>query len=176
LNFKKIRRSKRGQDGGGSVAAIIALVVVVVFTFAFVLVNSWGQTLIDEFQTEFTSANGYSNESIAVITNADNTYSGVVDSIGMFIVVGLWILVFGLAYNSGQSPILGFLAVIIVMIVGLVGMILGNSWDEYVADPDMSHLPTDYPMMNFVLSNYLPWVLVIGFTMILGFFLGARNT
>lgn len=170
---KKIRRARKGQ---GAATAIITLVLVVAFVFAFIMVNSFGTTLIDEFTTEFTTANGYSNESIAVIDNAGTWYPGVVDSISMFILVGLWILVFVLAYNANQSPLVGFLAIIIVVIIGLVGMILGNSWEEMTDDADFSRNATDYPMTNFVLSNYLPWVIVIGFTMVLGFFLGARNS
>lgn len=176
MNFNNMIFGKKGQEGVNPVAAIITMTLLVVFVFGFIMINSWGSTIVDEFSTEFTINNGYSNESIAVIDNAETTYPGMVDSIGMFVIVGLWILVFVLAYNANAHPMLGFLSVILVIILALVGMILSNSWEEMTDDPDFSSNATTYPMMNFVLSNYLPWVLVIGFTMILGFFLGARNS
>jgi len=169
LNYKKI---KKGQ---GAVGAIITFVLVVVFIFGFIMINNFGQTVIDEFVPEFTEANGYSNESIAPITNVDNNYGGLVDGIGMFILIGLWILIFILAYNSSQSPFVGFLAIILVVIIALVGMIFSNTWEDMTSDSDFGNASTNFPMLNFVLTNYLLWVIVIGFTMVIGFFMGSQG-
>ena len=165
LNYKK------AQAGG-----ILTLVLLVVFVFGFIMINSWGDTIVDEFAVEFTEANGYTNESIAVINQADTTYPSVVDSIGMLAIIGLWILVFVLAYNSNSHPALAFLSIIIVVILALVGMMLSNTWTDMTDDTDFSSKATAYPMLNFVMTNYLVWVLAFGFTMVLGFFLGARNS
>lgn len=164
LNFKKAQAS-----------GILTFVLLVVFVFGFIMINSWGDTIVDEFTGEFTEANGYSNESIAAITTADTGYSPVIDSIGMLVIIALWILVFVLAYNSSSHPALAFLSIIIVVILAFVGMMLANTWTDMTDDSDFSSKATSYPMLNFVMTNFLVWVLAFGFTMILGFFLGARN-
>lgn len=125
--------------------------------------------------TEITTDNGYTNESVAAMTTTTNNYSNVFDGIGMLIFVGLWILSMIFAYNGSNHPFLAFLAIFIVVIVAVVGMILSNTWEDISTDADISDSANGFPMVSFVLTNYLTFVIVVGLTMVLSLFLGARQ-
>lgn len=168
-----ISDSKTGQ---ASVSPIITFVLLVVFLFGFLMINVWGGTIVDEFVPEITTAKGYTNESVDLITQADSNYDSLFDSIGVFVLIGLWILTFVLAYNSSNSPMLGVLAIILVVIVSLVGMILSNAWDDISSESDLSTAAGNMPMLDYILDNFLLFIIVIGMTLVLGFFLGASNT
>jgi len=163
------------SSGQGAGSAIVAFVLLVVFLFAFVMVNMWGDTLLDEFTTEFSNEN-YTAEAQTALAVTSNTYGGGIDSIGMLVLVGLWILSLVLAYNSSSHPMLGVLTVILVGIIGLVGMLLSNSWDEISTDADFSSAASSFPMLDWVLDHYLVFVLVIGFTVAIAFFMGASQS
>ena len=130
---------------------------------------------MDEMGVEITTSNGYTNESVAAMTSTSNNYTSVMDGIGMLIFIGLWLLSLIFAYNGSNNPFLAFLAIIIVVIVGLVGMILSNTWEDISTDPDINGSASGFTLVGFVLTNYLTFVIVMGLTMVLSMFLGARQ-
>lgn len=151
------------------------LVLLVAFVFAFTMVNMWGTEILSTFTTEFATEN-YTSEAQTALAVTSNTYSGGVDSIGMVAIIGLWILAMILAYNASSHPMLGFFAILLVGIIGLVGMLLSNSWYEISTDPDFSSVSGNFTMLDWVLDHYLLFVIVIGFTVAMSFFAGASRT
>lgn len=164
--------SKKAQAAQG----IMILVLVVVFIFAFIMVNMWGSTVMDVFTDEITEENGYTNESVTAVTGMTDAYPDTLDGIGVFILGGLWILVLIMGYNAHSHPLVGFLAIIIVIIIGLAGMIISNTWDEMNDDSEISSITVNYPMMSFVMNNYLLVVLVVGFSMVAAMFIGSSQS
>ena len=156
-------------------AAILAFVLVVVFVFAFININIWGEELINEMTGEITTANGYTNESVAVITSADNNYSSLMDGVAIFAFLGFWLLAVILAYNSASHPFIGVLAVLLVIVVAVVGMMLSNTWSDISTDSDVSTIAAGFPMSGFILDNYLLYVLAVGVSVVLAFFWGANS-
>lgn len=162
-------------DSKGQAEGIVMLVLLVVFVFAFVMINMWGTELLDTFTAEFAAEN-YTAEAQTALAVTNNTYSGGVDSIGMLAIIGLWLLAMVLGYNASSHPMLGFLALVLVGVIGLVGMLLSNSWYDISTDSDFSSVSGNFTMLDWVLDHYLIFVLVIGFSVALSFFAGASNS
>ena len=155
---------------------IVMFVLAVVFIFVFIMVNMWGSEIMGVFNEEITSANGYTNESVTAVAGMTAAYPATLDSIGGLVLVGLWILIMILGYNAHKHPLIGALAIFLVGFVAIVGMMISNVWSEMNADAEISTVTANYPMMSFVINNYLITVLVIGFSMVLAMFLGSSQS
>lgn len=83
------------------------------------------------------------------------------------ILAGVWLLCLGLAYNSQGSPLLLVIALFVIAALALVGMILSNSWSEFVGAGGFSDVVDSYPITNFILTHYLIFVLVMGFSTVI---------
>lgn len=168
--------SKKGQNGGGVLGAFLMMVLVVVIIYGIAQVNIFGGEIVDEIALEINVGNNYTAESIAPITSMQNNYNPLMDGIVGLALIGLWILGMAMAYNASTHPYLGVLALLLVVILGLVGMILSNTWEDVAHDTDLANQTSNQPLTDFILTNYLLFVIIIGGTISLAFFLGASNS
>ena len=149
LGFK----AKKGQ-----VALWIVLVgMVLVLTFAFV--NLFVYKTFNEINTDFQADATFNNESKAVMQDMNDRYPATFDALTLVIVVGFFLFSLVAGYFSNSHPALIPVFFIIAVVLGLVSMILSNTWSEVVSDPELAVTLTSFPITNWVLSNYL---LVIG--------------
>jgi hypothetical protein len=100
------------------------------------------------------------------MASTTGSLGSVNDSGIAIILVGAWLLCLGLAYNSGGSPLLLVVSLFIVVLLGFVGMLLSNAWAEVSTDSGLSGVVDSLPITNFILSNFLVFVLVIGFSVV----------
>jgi multidrug efflux pump subunit AcrB len=89
---------------------------------------------------------------------------GTFDAMVMLVLVGTWLLCLGLAYNSGSSPLLLVVALFIIVALAFAGMMLSNAWSAVADSVGLESGLAGMPMTNYVLSNFLVYILVVGFT------------
>jgi hypothetical protein len=95
--------------------------------------------------------------------------SGFFDSAVVIVFVGVWLLCLGLAYNSGSSPMLMVVAILVIVALGFTSMILSNTWDDLAGDESFSATRDTLPMTGFLLDHYLLVCLTMGFsTLVIG--------
>jgi hypothetical protein len=104
------------------------------------------------------------NTSKVHMQNQSNATGSVFDSSVMIVLVGTWLLCLGLAYNSGSSPLLLVVALFIIVALAFAGMILSNAWDAVSESVGLEAGLSGMPMTNYVLSNFLIYILVVGFS------------
>lgn len=81
-------------------------------------------------------------------------------------ILGLLILIYFLEGN----PALLFGIILVVMILAAFAGYLANAWAEMSSDATISATVSHFPIMNYIISNYLTFTLVTGFLMIIVFF------
>jgi len=107
------------------------------------------------------------NTSKVQMQNQTDATGSVFDAGIMIVLVIMWLLCLGLAYNSGSSPLLFVVAIFIIVALSFAGMMLSNTWDAVSSSDGFEDALSDMPMTNYVLQYYLVYVLIVGFTTLL---------
>lgn len=77
----------------------------------------------------------------------------------------------GLAFFLPTNPVVVFATMIVVVIGGALSGYLANSWIDVTSGVDpFSASITSFPIMNFIISNYLHFVVVVGFLVLIVFY------
>jgi hypothetical protein len=151
--------SKRGQ--------YVQLAFLVVILFAIGIIYLALQMATEDINTSLQGEADFGAEAQAAMQSQTDSTGSVFDSSIAIVLVGVWLLCMGLAYNSQGSPLLLVVALFIIVALGFVGMILSNSWEEFSESGGFTDVADSYPITNFVLTNYLIFVIVLGFTTLL---------
>lgn len=148
--------SKRGQW----VQLTLLIVVLFALGITFLFLGMVTEDINGEIQDEVSMSN---QSKLMMQTQADSQGS-VFDTSIVIVLAGLWLLCLALAYTAQGNPLLLVVAMFIIVALGVVGMILSNAWEEFRASDGFSSVAGDYGITNFILSNYLVFVVVMGFT------------
>lgn len=152
--------SSRGQGSFQFLQVLVGIVIILVLGVVYVAIQMANSTLNDAIQSD----TDLSNISKVVAQDNADAYPSVFDGGVAFVMVALFIVVLALAYNANTNPLLAVVAIVIIAALGFVGMLLSNTWDSFNADADLSTFASDFPMTNFILSNYLTVILVMSFS------------
>jgi hypothetical protein len=140
----------------------LALTIVVLFVFVIIAVFVYqaSSQINDAIQVD----DSMSVESKETLDSINTSYPSVFDGIGMFVFVGLWIFSLVLAYYSSSNTVMIFISLFVIAALAIVGMVLNNVWVSVYDDADTGSFAASFPMMNFIFSNYLLVVIVMGVT------------
>ena len=130
--------------------------------FAMSLYIAWS-----EIDTAFTSA-GIDDE--GVVSEMFTAYQDYIDPLFLSIAIALWIGSLFLAYFISSHPIMFWAYWMVCMVGGITGVYLANAWIDLVASAPFNVLIADFAIMNYILSHYLIFLLVYGFSLLLVFF------
>jgi len=84
--------------------------------------------------------------------------------------IGLVIAILLLSWVVASNPGLFFLfMVVVVLIAGFAGY-LANAFSEIILDPVIGAAATEFPITSFILTNYMVFVVVMIFLMLIVFF------
>ena len=150
---------KKGQWVPLTFVIVILLVLGILYVFL--------QSVTEDLNTDLQADPDFGVEAKASMASTSAAQGSVFDSGVAIVLVGAWLLCLGLGYNSQGSPLLLVVALFIIVALGFVGMILSNAWGEFSESEGLSGVVDSYPITNFVLSHYLVFVVVIGFTTLL---------
>jgi hypothetical protein len=142
----------------------LQLTLVIVILFGLGIAYLFLGTITEDLNTTIQAETGMSAQSKLVMQTHADSQGSVFDSSIAVVLAGVWLLCLALAYNAQGNPLLLVVALFIIVALGVVGMFLSNAWDEFSTDPGFSSAAGDYLITGFVLSNYLVFVLVMGFS------------
>lgn len=82
------------------------------------------------------------------------------DGIFLFLFVGLLIASIIGAYYSFYNPLFFVLAVFFLVVICVVALVFGNSYEQLLLQPELSSLSSDFPIIHFFMSNVLLFAIV----------------
>jgi hypothetical protein len=97
-----------------------------------------------------------------VTNDLNDRYPAVWDSLFVFIFVLLWITVLISSFFIESNPAFFIVSLIILVIVLILAIFLGNSYEMIMQDATMSGISAQFPMTNFILSHILIFTLAVG--------------
>ena len=140
----------------------VILGIVILFSVSII----WALTFLTQatINTEVQADTTMTNQSKAVLQEQTNAYPDTFDSAIGFVSVAIWIIVLGLAYKAPSNPIFIIAAILVIACIGFVGMILANTWESIDSDSELGVYTNEFPIADFILSNFLIYILVISFS------------
>ena len=153
---------------------VVGMVLILVIIFVTGITAVFMNNIVEEVNIEIQSDDSFNNESKTLISEHEERYSGTTDSIIVFILLGLWLLVIVLSFTGSEHPLMYILLVIILIVIAIVGGVLSNSWDDLLQEPEFDDADSEFPMTNFILSNFLLVIVIIGFSCLLVIFVKNR--
>jgi ABC-type multidrug transport system fused ATPase/permease subunit len=169
MNRKRVSicDSKKGQG-------IMELIIATVVIFAFVMITLMGNRVLKDFNDDYQNDTSATNESKAVLSNLDSRYPATFDALVPFIYAILLIICVVAGWLSNTNPIVFIFLVIIIIFLMIVGGILSNAWEDFKADDSISDLTPSYPMTDYIMTHYLLFIGIMGFSMLTSILLKNR--
>lgn len=130
--------------------------------FLFALFIAW-----DAVNTSFQGA-GIDTE--GVFSSMFVAYQEYVDPLFLTVFIAVWVGALILAYFVSTHPILFWAFWMITMVGGVVAGYLSNAWIDVMAASPFDVIVTYFPITDYILSHFLHFIIIIGFSMILVFF------
>lgn len=161
--------SRLGKKG----SSIVDLLVILAIFLGFAMVTVVGYKVFDDFNTEIQADDDFSNESKQVLTDNIDRYPSLFDGLFIFIFVLLFASILLSSYFLDTNPIYFIITVILLIFACIVGVMLSNVYDEFMADLTFSSYSATFPMTAWVMNNLLIVTLVIGFSVVVVLF--AKN-
>ena len=153
----------KNKKGFGIVYGMILLIVVL---FIFSIVNSFTFNFFDDIKPELDSDINMT-EAQAVLDSSYNTYPSLFDSLILFVLVGIWGLGLVTSFVSDEHPAIFMFMMVAVIFTIIAGMFLGNSYEEIMQDSDLTDMPANFPITNYLLTNMMPIGVGIAITMLI---------
>lgn len=160
------------MNNKGNMVIGIVLLIVVVFTAG--LTGLFMNNIVDEINTEIQTDNSFNNESKQIMSGVEETYNPTVDYIIGLILVLSWLFILVLAWNGNEHPMLYILLIVILIILAIVGAVLSNAWEDVTTEDEFSSAPANFPITNYLLTNFLVVIVLIGFSAFIIMFIKRR--
>jgi len=149
--------SKRGLAVMESIFVFIMLFVFVFITiFGYKILSDMEPTILEDIQD---------NASLGVYNEVYDRYPNTFDALFMLLFVGCWVFLLVAAYMANDHPILFGISLFIMVFIIIAVMILGNFYEDFFTDSEVSPMAEAFPMMNWIFTHLLTIVLGVMFSM-----------
>jgi len=103
--------------------------------------------------------------------NSFNTdFPSIFDWVFMTVFIGLIIGGILLAYVVPSNPLIFVIMILFTIIVGGLGGYISNAWDESTDEGLLQNSASNFPMMDFVLNNFLTVMIIVFVLMTIVFY------
>ena len=152
-----------GKKANAVADGITILIILLCFGFLMIL----GYHLLDTTSTEVNSDADMSNMSKQIMTEQSTRYPKYMDAAFMFALVGLWIAALVTAFMIDSHPVFFVISLVLLIAVFVMVAYLGNSYEELMADEPFDSLTPKFPMMHWVMTHMLIFIVVITLSVML---------
>lgn len=164
-------KKKKGYSGFKKKGNVISdSIMVMVVLLIFILSIFFGKFLLNEWNDDVQADDDMNNLSKEIVSTQNARYSGFFDGLFMMFFILIWALVLVASFKIETHPIFFIFTVILLIIVFMVAAELGNFYEEITAEDDISTVVAGFPMANYIMSNMLMVIIVIGFSIVLVLF------
>lgn len=153
-------RGRKGQIQDLVLIPVIIFVLAIVLFFALKVVKNVGAT--DAIESSATAS--------GILSNQEHMLKGY-DSMNVFFVVVLFLIMAGLAYFVRSSPIGIAILIFLGLSILVVSAILSNSYNTIATSDAIIEEANEFGKTNSIFEN-LPIILTVGFFVLLIFLFG----
>jgi len=173
--YLKKLKSKKGSifDVLGLILLIPFIVFVIVIMFMAYSNTSSG---LEDFQASQSDLTGI-NESVETFTDNTAKFPSFWDFIFVFLIFGIWLIIFISAFILGNNPVFLVIYGIISFALIIISIVLEVALNEFVQNVLIAAYTVSFPMMIHIISNFLIYALffIFSIAVALYFKLGASQ-
>lgn len=163
-------RKKGSRLGLSKKGMIVEFMFAVVFVIVFALVSIFSFIAYKGINEDLQADPDFLNESKTAAQEFETGFTGWFDYAVMCVLIGLWFVGLAAAYLYEGHPVLSIVFFIIVVLVMIVGGIISNMWEDIKTESaEVTAVTNSLPLSDYVFTNYLVIVGIMGFSMILVF-------
>lgn len=166
----KFKRNKKGQ---GIVLDLVVWMVVVIVLVIIAIVLSPIFTDIKDSLVADPDFND-SSQAVAIITESEDRFPDIMDAITLTVLFFLAVGVVVASFLIDTHPIFFVFAIIIFVVISIIAGIFSETWVSLMEDSNFATVPTDFPITNWVMNNFLVVVLAYAPLIILSLFARSR--
>lgn len=123
----------------------------------------------------FIDTPGLPSEPIEDFTSGYERFPTVWDYGFLFILVVVYMSVMILSYLLPTNPAFYVIVIFILMAMMLVAGFLSNAWFEIMTDTPLGISADNFPIMSFIINNYVMFVLLLGFLSAMAFYAKSQT-
>lgn len=150
--------------------AVLDTFFILVSLFVIGLVIVLMHTVQSEVNLDMQNDTALSNQSRDYMQSQTNSMPSLFDGLFIFILVGIWIVALVAAALTDTNPIFLIVTIIILLLLVVVAAIISNAFQDTVADADLAAYAAEFPMLLFVTSHLVTFIVAIFFTIALVLF------
>jgi len=84
--------------------------------------------------------------------------------------IGVVVGVLVISYLLATQPVFFFVFMFVVVVLGALSGYIANAFDEIILDPVLGASALNFPIMSFIMSNYLIFIVVMVMLMLIVFY------
>lgn len=138
--------------------------VIVVLLFAVgigvMIMNDSLDEALEDFIADPDVAPIAKNIALEQSQNYDDFWDGAI----MFAMVMLWLAGLITSFFIDSHPIFFVVTILGLIAVFYVGALMANEYQEFINEDEFVSYQANYPMTNWVMSNLLPVIIIMGFS------------
>jgi len=156
-----IRKGKSSVLSGKKANAFVDGLTIVIVLFVFGLISVLTYSFLDDFNSDIQTSdlNNATKERVGILTN---DYPSFMDSFFLVALILLWVGSLIASYVVDSNPLFLIVTIFLLIFLLFFGGVMSNAWDEMSSESSLDI--GSFPVTNWVLSNLVIVVLVIGFS------------
>lgn len=151
----------------------IETVLIIVVLLGIAIIMPIAYMTLSDINTDIQADDDLSNETKEVSNDLYLRMPSFLDGLFVFVLVLLWILVVATSLFIDSHPVFFVISIILLIFVLFVGAVAGNTYEEFMADTDMAVYTGTFPMTYWLMTHFIPVIIVIAFSVVIALF--AKN-
>jgi len=155
------RKGKSLALSGKKANAFVDSLTIVIVLFVFGLISVLTYSFLQDFNSDIQSSdlNNATKERVEILSN---DYPSFMDSFFLVALILLWIGSLIASYVVDSNPLFLIVTIFLLIFLLFFGGVMSNAWDEISSEGEIE--VNAFPVTNWVLSNLVIIVLIIGFS------------
>lgn len=146
----------------GSIFDVILLLIVpVIFLFiliAFFFIYTETSAGLEDVASQLNSATF--NQSIQPMQHNAAAYPSFWDTLGIFLIFGMWLIIFAISFILGNNPIFLVFYVMASFALVVTALVFQTVFNNILSNISLQVFFVNFPKMTFLISNFFPFALL----------------
>lgn len=101
---------------------------------------------------------------------AADDFPGTWDYVFLTVFIGVVVGILVISYLLATQPVFFFVFMFIVVVLGALSGFIANAFEDIILDPVLGASAGNFPIMSFIMSNYLIFIVVMVMLMLIVFY------
>lgn len=138
----------------------IIMFAAVIFAVAIIFVISY--KVVIDVNDNFQDMDNIDAEYKTKLQSFRDQYVARFDAAFVFVFAILAISIFVAVWSIRTHPVMFFVGIVLMVVIGLIAAILGNAFSDAAADATIASEVAEFKMIPNIMGNYLPVIIIVG--------------